>query len=94
MTFNILALLVITTSILYLFYKKVYLVHQNLKYYENQGAHVLPNSYNWFLGCFNGLIQYEKAKSEGKVPGVLPDDWILANVSKWSGKKNYVREQH
>lgn len=59
-----------------------------------QGAHVLPGSYNWFVGCLNGLIQYEQEKSEGKVPGVLPDDWILANVPKWSGVKSYVREQH
>ena len=40
------------------------------------------------------MIQYEQEKSEGKVPGVLPDDWILSNVAKWSKDKSYVKEQH
>ena len=29
-------------AIVYLFYTRVYLVHQNLKFYERQGAHILP----------------------------------------------------
>lgn len=29
-------------AIVYLLYSRVYLVHQNLKFYEEQGAHILP----------------------------------------------------
>lgn len=81
-------------SVVYLFYTRVYLVHQNLKFYEQQGAHILPLSYRWFFGCLSGVIQFEQEKSLGNVPGMLPDEYILDNVEKWSGQKGYVKEHH
>lgn len=80
--------------VFYLLYTRVYLVHQNLKFYEQQGAHILPSSYKWFIGCLNGVIQFEQEKSLGNVPGMLPDEYILDNVEKWSGQKGYVKEHH